>query len=194
MSRLVSGVGGLLLLAGAASAATVTVNDAGDSTNACAASGTGTCTLRDALTFANANAGSTIAFSIPGTGIHTIAPAAPYPSISATVTIDGFTQPGSSPNSNGPGLGDDSLHLIEIDGTHSGNLSLTAALAFGAGSNGSVIRGLVDQPLPEQRRSRWRTARRSEPSSRVISSVPIRPAWSPAPTRSTSCSTSASPT
>jgi len=147
-TRLVSGLPGILLLAGTLSAATVTVNDSGDSTNACAASGTGTCTLRDALTFANANAGSTIAFSIPGTGVHTIAPATPYPSMSAQVVIDGFTQPGSSPNSNGPGLGDNSVHLIEIDGTHSGAGILVAALAFGAGSNGSVIRGLVINRCP----------------------------------------------
>ena len=141
--HLASSLLGLVLLAPALTAATVTVNDAGDSTNACAASGTGTCTLRDALTYANANAGSTIAFDIAGAGVHTIAPATPYPSISAKVTIDGFTQPGSSPNSNGPGLGDNSVHLIEIDGTHAGAGILTATLAFAVGSNDSVIRGLV---------------------------------------------------
>ncbi|HEX4440073.1 MAG TPA: S-layer homology domain-containing protein [Thermoanaerobaculia bacterium] len=130
-----------LLLAACLSGATVIVNDAGDATNACAASGTGTCTLRDALTYANAHAGSTIAFDIPGSGVHTITPLSAYPSLSAPMTIDGFTQPGSSPNSNGPGLGDNSVHLIEIDGTHA--CGAAAVLDFGTGSDASVIRGLV---------------------------------------------------
>ena len=46
----------LVFLASSANAATVTVNDSGDSTNACATTGTGTCTLRDALTYPRAAA------------------------------------------------------------------------------------------------------------------------------------------
>jgi IPT/TIG domain/S-layer homology domain len=128
--------------------ANVTVNDAGDSSNACATTGAGTCTLRDAITYANAHPGSTIAFNIAAGGVQTITPGTPYPSITAPVTIDGYTQPGSSPNSNGPGLGDNSVHLIEIDGTNSGGGNLAAAFAFGAGSDGSVIRGLVINRCP----------------------------------------------
>jgi CSLREA domain-containing protein len=126
-----------------ASGATVTVNDGGDSSNACATTGTGTCTLRDAITYANANSGSRIAFDISGAGVHTITPASAYPQITATVTIDGFTQPGSSPNTNGPGLGDNSVHLIEIDGTNTGAAVFDAAFNFRPGSDGSVLRGLV---------------------------------------------------
>jgi hypothetical protein len=136
------------LLASPVTAATVIVNDAGDSSNACATTGTGTCTLRDALVYANLHSGSTIAFNIAGSGVHTIMPAAPYPSITATVTIDGFTQPGSSANTNGPGLGDNSVHLVEIDGTNTGGGNFAAAFAFGAGSDGSVVRGLVINRCP----------------------------------------------
>ena len=54
-------LGTILLSAGTAEAATILVNDSGDSLHAspggCALTGTGVCTLRDAITFANANAG-----------------------------------------------------------------------------------------------------------------------------------------
>jgi hypothetical protein len=117
-------------------AATVTVNDAGDSTNACATTGTGTCTLRDAITFANANAGSTIAFGIAGAGVHTIAPASALPEITATVTIDGYTQPGSSPNT--LAAGDDAVLNIQLSGPGvSGGVGLDVAASH------SAIRGLV---------------------------------------------------
>ena len=149
MRKLAAGLPGLFLflLAARLTGATVAVNDAGDATNACAATGVGTCTLRDALTYANAHASSTVAFNISGPGVHTIQPATPYPALLATMTIDGFTQPGASPNSNGPGLGDNSVHLIEIDGTHTG-AGNPAAFDFGTGSNGSVVRGLVMNRCP----------------------------------------------
>jgi hypothetical protein len=142
MRKLVSVLSGLVLFAARLSAATVTVNDAGDVTHACATTGAGTCSLRDALTFAVANAGSTVAFNISGAGVHTIQPATPLPGLLAPMTIDGFTQPGSSANTNGPGLGDNSVHLIEIDGTQTCGAN-PATLDFGTGSNGSVVRGLV---------------------------------------------------
>jgi IPT/TIG domain/S-layer homology domain len=134
---------GLFVLATPLCAATVTVNDSGDSTNACATSGSGTCTLRDAIGYANAHSGTTIAFDIAGGGVHTITPGSAYPTITAPVTIDGFTQPGSSPNTNGPGSGDNSTHLIEIDGTNTGAAVGDATFAFNTGSDGSVVRGLV---------------------------------------------------
>ena len=95
--------GALILFAfvATASAATVTVNDAGDSTNACATTGAGTCTLRDAITYANAHSGSIIAFNIAGAGVHTITPATQLPNVLDPVTIDGHTQPGASQNTNG---------------------------------------------------------------------------------------------
>ena len=126
-------------------AATVVVNDNGDTVHSpgCATTGTGTCTLRDAITFANANAGSIVNFGIPGAGAHTIALGTnPLPNISAAVTINGFSQSGASANTHGTGQGDNSVHLIEIDGT---NLTggYFACLAFVAGSGGSLVKGLA---------------------------------------------------
>ncbi len=53
------------------------------------------CSLREAINVANAAPGAqTIAFNIPGGGVHTITPAAELPSVSDAVTIDATTQPG----------------------------------------------------------------------------------------------------
>src|SRR5436190_7818524 len=70
-------------------ASTILVNDPGDTTGPCSTTGTGTCTLRDAITFANASAGGdTIHFDISGT----ITLGAPLPAIqetpSSSLTID----------------------------------------------------------------------------------------------------------
>lgn len=75
----------------------IVVNDAGDSTGTCSATGTGTCTLRDAINAANANtpAADTITFDIPNmTGCTaantcTITLGSALPAISDTLTIDG---------------------------------------------------------------------------------------------------------
>ena len=69
-------------------AATFTVTNTNDS---------GAGSLRQAILDANANAGlDTIAFNIPGAGVHTITPATPLDTITDPVTIDGYTQLGSS--------------------------------------------------------------------------------------------------
>ena len=71
--------------------------------------------LRQAILDANANAGTDlINFSIPGPGPHTIQPASALPIITDPVVIDGYTQPGASPNSNGPGLGSNAVLKIEL--------------------------------------------------------------------------------
>ena len=104
------GLAVLLLAAGSLSAATFTVTSTADS---------GAGSLRQAILDANAMAGAdTIEFNIAGSGVHTIVPATDYPAFTQSVTIDGYTQPGSSANTNGPGLPDNSVHLIEIDGTN----------------------------------------------------------------------------
>ncbi|HEY1434989.1 MAG TPA: S-layer homology domain-containing protein [Thermoanaerobaculia bacterium] len=145
MKRVLRALAGFCILTAPAFAATVTVTDAGDTVGSCATTGTGACTLRDAITYANSHSGTTIAFAIPGSGVQTLMPATPYPTISVTVTIDGYTQPGSSPNTNGPGFGDNSTHLIEID---------CAAQSSGYGivlinaAAGSVIRGLAINRAP----------------------------------------------
>jgi hypothetical protein len=102
--------------------------------------GSNNCSLRDAITAANSNTGTdTIIFKIPGNGVHTIQPTAALPDITDPVIIDGYTQTGASPNTNGPGSGSNSVLLIEIDGTNAGanvnGLHITGG--------GSIVRGLV---------------------------------------------------
>src|ERR1051326_4461602 len=61
--------------------------------------GTGNCTLRAAIMESNAFPGTdAIAFNIAGAGVHTISPASALPAITDAVIIDGYTQPGPSPN------------------------------------------------------------------------------------------------
>lgn len=93
--------------ASASAALTFTVDSTGDSADAsigngaCATSG-GVCTLRAAIAEANAHAGpDTIAFNIAGSGVQTIQLGNALPTLndaSGPTTIDGYTQPGSSPN------------------------------------------------------------------------------------------------
>ena len=91
----------------------ITVTGTGDAISAT----DGVVTLREAITAANDNKNisdvvgvgayghDTIAFDIPGPGVHTIAPTSPLPIITDPVTIDGYTQPGSAPNTNPVGQG-----------------------------------------------------------------------------------------
>src|SRR5262245_2230279 len=99
---------GLLFIARAVLASTITVNSTADT-----AVDDGACTLREAITAANTNTASgammgecaageasptvvdTIAFAIPGAGVHTITPTSSLPSITEAVLIDGYTQPGN---------------------------------------------------------------------------------------------------
>jgi hypothetical protein len=99
----------LLLSAAVSFGNTYTVTSTADS---------GAGTLRQAILDANANPGAdTIAFNITGTGPHTIAPATALDAITDPVTIDGYTQPGSSQNTNPVGQGLNTVLQIEIDGT-----------------------------------------------------------------------------
>ncbi len=127
-----------LFAAAGAGAAIIVVNDSSDALHdaGCASLGTGTCTLRDAITFANANSGADeVHFDIAGDGVHTITLDSDLPAIAEDLTIDGYTQSGSSPNTNGPGLGDNAVLQIEINGNGKGCLSLLG------GAN--TVRGLV---------------------------------------------------
>jgi hypothetical protein len=60
----------------------------------------GRCTLRAAIEEANDTAGDdTINFNIGGTGAgKTISPSSALPTITDTITIDGYTQTGASPS------------------------------------------------------------------------------------------------
>jgi RHS repeat-associated protein/uncharacterized repeat protein (TIGR01451 family) len=99
--------------------------------------------LRQAILDANITAvPDLITFNIPGTGVHTIAPTSALPTIEQPVDIDGYTQPGSSPNTNGPGLGDNAVLRIELDGSNAGSANgLDLNLFFNTES--SLVRGLA---------------------------------------------------
>lgn len=93
--------------------------------------------LRQAILDANANVGTdTITFNIPGSGVHTITPGVALPAITDPVIIDGYTQPGASPNT--LAIGNDAVLKIEISGVNQPN-SNVLVLSTGA----STIRGLV---------------------------------------------------
>ena len=82
------------------------------------------CSLREAINAANATSGTAeIDFNIPGAGPHTIQPLSALPTITDPVIIDGYTQPGASPNTNGPGLGSNAVLKIELDGTSAQQLA-----------------------------------------------------------------------
>lgn len=89
--------------------------------------------LRDAITQANFQAGAdSISFSIPGSGIQTIQPLTPLPTITDALTIDGTTQ---SPASLTPS--------VELRGDLvSGNPGLSIS------ASNTVIRGLIINRFP----------------------------------------------
>jgi hypothetical protein len=77
-------------------------------------------TLWYAITQANTLPGlQVVGFNIPGSGPHVInANCLPLPAITDELTIDGFTQPGASPNSNPLGSPSNAQIKIEISGPH----------------------------------------------------------------------------
>ena len=76
--------------------------------------------LRQAITDANSNGNpgdmDIIAFNIPGSEVHTITPLTPLPLITQKVKIDGYTQPGTSPNTAVNPQPINAVIKIEIDG------------------------------------------------------------------------------
>lgn len=111
-------------------AATFTVTSAADD---------GAGSLREAILAANAAPGmDTIAFGIAGTGVHEIFVLSSLPSLNDAVLIDGYTQPGSSPNS--AVLGSSAQIRVVLAGTGSASVR---GLALVAGSAGSTVRGLA---------------------------------------------------
>ena len=99
-------------------------------------------TLRQAIEQANANPGAdSIHFNIPGgsTTVRTINPFTALPEVTGPVTIDGYTQPGSQPNT--LAVGNNARILVELSGEFS-------AAAFGLGGltitgGGTTVRGLA---------------------------------------------------
>jgi nitrogen fixation protein len=118
------------------SATTYTVTTTADS---------GAGSLRQAITDANGNAGAdTIHFNIVGGGVHTIVLATPLPAITDAVTINGYSQPGASANTNAPNQGTNAVLRIEIDGTAIG-FSGSGLVSQAAGV---TIRGLAINRCP----------------------------------------------
>jgi hypothetical protein len=132
---------------------TFTVNDTRDLPDASTASGTcdidvfiggDQCTLRAAIEQANATPGAdAIVFAIPGTaGVKTIGVGATgngrLPTIADQVSINGYSQPGTSSNTLVKGT--NAKLMIELNGSAAGSAD---GLEIGAGGSGSVIKGLV---------------------------------------------------
>jgi len=110
-------------------------------------SDTGAGSLRWAMQTANTTPGlNLIDFNIPGSGVHTITPASALPTVSDPTIIDGYTQPGASPNTNPPNLGSNAILLIELNGINSGGGNGAAALKLQ--TTGCTVRGLVINRAP----------------------------------------------
>ncbi len=155
--RLVAGLSAVTLLtggvvaltalpAGAATVTSITVTSLGDGADprrdgVCATSA-GDCTLRAALQEANASsAHATIGFALPGTGTQTIRILSKLPNLTNPLgmTIDGFTQPGSVPNTDE--LADNAVVRVEVRGQ--GSVGAGAFDGFGITSPDNVVRGLA---------------------------------------------------
>jgi CSLREA domain-containing protein len=130
-------------------AATFTVNKIGDAadlnlTNAKCDVSTkagNQCTLRAAIQEANDTPGAdTINFNIAGTATtKVITPATPLPPITQPVTINGYSQTGTSTNTRA--VGNDAVLKIVLDGINAGADTVGLSLE----GSGSVVRGLVVQ-------------------------------------------------
>jgi parallel beta-helix repeat protein len=117
----------ILIAAGISAAIFVVVNPAD--------SGPGS--LRDAITTANTNPGpDTITFDIPPAAGNTILLQSELPDITEALTIDGYTQPGASPNT--LTNGNDATILIQLSG-----FILSSGNGFHLKSSGSTVRGLA---------------------------------------------------
>lgn len=125
-------------------AATFVVNSTGDGVdtnigdNVCETATSGECTLRAAILEANFAAGiDTINFNIPGAGIKTIVPNSALPDITQPLTIDGYSQPGASVNTQT--TINNAVILIELNGMNAG--TNVNGLRLFAGN--STIKGLA---------------------------------------------------
>jgi hypothetical protein len=106
--------------------------------------------LREAIKGVNASQGNTIDFAIPSgdPGCSTSNPPVctitidsalgSFDAISNPVTIDGYTQAGASPNSNGPGQGLNTVLTVVVDGIEAGLGTFAVNL-----TGDSTVRGLA---------------------------------------------------
>jgi len=147
LATLLMAAGMLVVGASPADAATFSVNKTGDAgdrklnDSKCDTSRNNgkQCTLRAAIEEANDTSGvDTIEFNIGSTNsVKTISPASDLPTITDTLTIDGYTQRGASPNTLEEG--NDAALKVELNGSNAG--------ADGEGlvisASDSTIKGLV---------------------------------------------------
>lgn len=133
----------------AAGASTFDVNDPGDGADTntgdptCDASADPgeQCTLRAAIDQANvASDSDAIHFDLPAVGVNTITLGSQLPTITAPITIDGFTQSDAEPNTNPMGEPSNAILRVELDGENTTNAN---GFTVFQGAAGSVIRGLV---------------------------------------------------
>jgi hypothetical protein len=95
--------------------------------------------FRRAIYESNASPGAnTITFDIPGTGPQVIKPLTPLPSATVPVVIDGYTQPGFSPNT--ASQGDNATLDVVLDG--SALTSSTPGVGLEIKADDSTVRGL----------------------------------------------------
>ncbi len=98
--------------------------------------------LRQAITAANSNANAAdmdvIEFNISGSEVHTIAVNSDLPLVTEKVTINGYSQPGSSENTAASPNPLNSVIKIEISGT---NATLSQGI-LGIAAQGSIVKGL----------------------------------------------------
>ncbi len=99
--------------------------------------------LREAIIAANNTANGAgeadrIYFNIAGAGTRTINVTSALPTITQALTIDGYSQSGTTQNT--LAVGSNAVLRIEINGAGAGSAN---GLTLGAGSDGSVIQGLV---------------------------------------------------
>ena len=110
----------------AATSTVVTIEDSGPGS------------LQQAILDANATEEpDLIQFNIPGAGVQTIAPLTPLPVIDFPVVIDGYSQPGASPNT--LSTGNNATLLIELDGQNVGAEAHGLALR----ASDCMVRGLI---------------------------------------------------
>ncbi|WP_422928475.1 beta strand repeat-containing protein [Singulisphaera sp. PoT] len=115
---------------------TVTTTTDNDTTNG------DTGSLRQAIIDLNksTDASNTINFNINASGVQSIALKADLPEIKVPVLINGYSQPGSSPNSSA--IGDNAILLIELNGSGATKVGLNIS----AGS--STVQGLIINRFP----------------------------------------------
>ena len=113
-------------------------------------SDSGSGSLRQAITDANNNPGAdSIIFNIPGNGLHTIQPTSELPHVTDSVTIDGYTQAGATPNTNPAPQAFNGTITIELRGdgvipngirTSSGTSTIRGLAIGGFQDNGIYVR------------------------------------------------------